>query len=152
MKPAYSYRQDPAVPAFPDDRPILIYDGVCAMCSAGVQFMLRHDKRGRFRFIAAQSALGCALYLHYGMDPEHYESNVVLEHGIAWFKSESSIRMMTGLGFPWTLVGALRVFPLSWRNRFYDYVAANRFRWFGRREVCMLADPGHAERFLSEAP
>ncbi len=149
MKASYSYRQDPSVPPFLDDHPILIYDGICAMCSAWVQFVLRHDKAGRFRFLAAQSALGRALYVHYGMDPEHYESNVLLENGIAWFKSESSIRMATGLGFPWTLAAAARIFPLSWRDRFYEYVAANRFRWFGRRETCLLMHPDHVDRFLN---
>lgn len=149
MRAAYSYRQDPSVPPFPDDHPVLIYDGICAMCSAWVQFALRHDKRGRFRYIAAQSALGRALYMHYGMDPEHYESNVVLEDGRAWFKSESSIRMMTGLGFPWTLTAAARILPRAWRDRFYDFIAANRFRWFGRRETCLLMHPDHRERFLN---
>jgi predicted DCC family thiol-disulfide oxidoreductase YuxK len=68
LRSAYSYKQDPAVPSFADDHPILIYDGICAMCSAWVQFVLRHDKAGRFRFLAAQSALGRSLYIHYGMD------------------------------------------------------------------------------------
>ena len=149
MRAAYSYRRDPAVPAFPDDHPIIIYDSVCALCSAWVQFVLRHDKAGRFRFLPAQSALGRALYAHYGMDPEHYESNVLLEDGIAWFKSEGTMRMAAGLGFPWTLAAAARIFPFAWRERFYDYVATNRFRWFGRRETCMLMDPNHADRFLS---
>ena len=145
----YSYKNDPSVPPFPDDHPILIYDGICAMCSAWVQFVMRHDRQGRFHFIAAQSALGRALYVHYGMNPERYESNILLEDGIAWFKSESSIRMAAGLGFPWTPAVAARILPLPWRDRLYEYVAANRFRWFGRRENCLLMHPDHAERFLN---
>jgi predicted DCC family thiol-disulfide oxidoreductase YuxK len=63
---AFSYRNDPAVPAFPDDRPILIFDGNCVLCSSFAQFILRHDKAHRLRLMAAQTTLGAALYRHFG--------------------------------------------------------------------------------------
>src|SRR6478752_10219314 len=104
QRPAYSYRQDAAVPGFPDDRPIIIFDGFCALCSGWAQFALRHDKTARYRFLAAQSDLGHALYTHYGLNPDDYETNILIEDGVAWFKSEGSIRMIAGLGKPWSLV------------------------------------------------
>ncbi|MEK1925368.1 MAG: DCC1-like thiol-disulfide oxidoreductase family protein, partial [Rhizobium giardinii] len=66
-RPAYSYRSDPAVPAFADDQSIIVFDGECIFCSGWVNFVLRHDKQGRYRFLTAQSPLGEALYRHYGL-------------------------------------------------------------------------------------
>jgi predicted DCC family thiol-disulfide oxidoreductase YuxK len=145
----YSYRLDPAVPKFPDDRPIVIFDGDCAMCSGSVQFLLRHDGRGVFRVLPAQSELGRALYVHYGLDPVDYESNILIENGVAWFKSEGSIRMAEHLGLPWSLIGVFRILPRPIRDRLYDVVARNRLRIFGRRTVCYVSDPRYEDRFLA---
>src|SRR5690349_1888021 len=111
MREPYSYRHDPAVPKFPDDHPIIIFDGYCALCSGWAQFVLRHDPRGVYRLLPAQSPLGRALYVHYGLDPEDYETNILIADGVAWFKSEGSIRMAEGLGAPWTLAAIFRVLP-----------------------------------------
>ena len=145
----YSYRHDPAVPKFPDERPIIIFDGYCAMCSGFARFVLRHDRRGLFRLVPAQSALGRALYVHYGLDPVDYETNILLENGVAWFKAEGSIRMAERLGLPWRLAAAARLLPRAWREALYDAVARNRLRIFGKREVCYVADPQFADRFLA---
>ncbi len=139
--PLFSYRADPAVPAFPDDHPIIIFDGKCNMCSGFVRFVLRRDKRDRFRFVAAQSPLGEALYRHYALDAVDYETNILLEQGRCWLKSESSIRIFEGLGIPWSLLSLGRVLPLSIRDRLYEYIARNRLRWFGVRQACFLLDP-----------
>ena len=108
----YSYRSDPEVPPFPDDRPIVIFDGVCVLCSGFARLLLRHDKRRRFRLLAAQTPLGTALYRHLGLDPVNYESNILLEDGRAWFKSEGSIRIFERLGLPWSFMAVGRVLPL----------------------------------------
>lgn len=144
----FSYRDDPGVPSFADDRPIIIYDGHCRLCSGFVQFVLRRDPQGRFRFIAAQSPLGAAIYRHYRFDPVDYETNILLEDGQPWFKSEGSIRMFVKLGFPWSLFALGRVLPLALRDRLYDLIARNRLRWFGARSTCHLPAPEHAGRFL----
>jgi predicted DCC family thiol-disulfide oxidoreductase YuxK len=145
----YSYRSDPDVPAFPDDRPIILFDGHCALCSGWARFVLKHDRRGRFRLMPAQTPLGRALYRHYGLDPEDYETNILVEEGRGWFKSEGSIRMAEGLGAPWSGFAVFRVLPLPWRDRLYELVARNRLKWFGRREVCYLGEAAHADRFLA---
>ncbi len=146
---AHSYRRDPAVPAFPDDRPIIIFDGYCALCSGWVEFVLRHDDAGAYRLLSAQSALGRALYVHYGLDPQDYETNILLADGMAWFKSEGSIRMAEGLGFPWSLARALRILPLPVRDKLYATIARNRLRWFGKRNVCYRPEQQYADRFLA---
>ena len=148
MPAAFSYRQDPTVPDFPDDRPIIILDGHCVLCSGWANFVLRHDHLGKYRLLAAQSPLGRALYLHWGLDPVNYQTNILLADGIAWFKSEGSIRMAEGLGFPWSLAATFRVMPLSLRDWLYGLVAKNRFRLFGRREICYLPPVEFRDRSL----
>ena len=145
---AYSYRSDPAVPDFPDDRPIIIFDGYCALCSGWAQFVLRHDRDGRYRLLRAQSPLGRALYVHYGLDPKDYETNILIADGVAWFESEGSIRMAEGLGWPWSLAGCMRILPQPVRDRLYAFVARNRLRFFGRRATCNVPNAGDADRFL----
>ncbi len=149
MREPFSYRSDPAVPSFPDDRPIIIFDGYCALCSGFAQFVLKHDREGVYRLLRAQSDLGRALYVHYGLDPEDYETNILVEDGIAWFKSEGSIRMAEGLGFPWSMAKAFRILPLPIRDRLYEFVARNRLRIFGKRETCYLPDPTYRGRLLA---
>lgn len=143
----FSYRAS-SVPAFPDDQPIIIFDGNCRLCSGFVQFILRHDSRKQFRFIAAQSPLGAALYRHYELDPVDYETNILLADGLPWFKSEGSIRMFARLGFPWSIMLIGRVLPLSCRDWLYDLVARNRLRWFGIRQSCFVPEATDERRFL----
>lgn len=145
---AYSYRDDPAVPAFADDKPIIVFDGLCALCSGWVQFVLKTDRAGRYRLLSAQSALGQAIYVHYGLNPKDFESNILMADGVAWLKSEGSIRMAEGLGFPWKLAALARVLPLRVRDALYERVAFNRFKWFGRRQTCYLATAPFKDRFL----
>ena len=148
MADAYSYRNDPAVPSFPDDRPIVIFDGNCVLCSAFAQFILRSDWRRRFRLMAAQTPLGAALYEHYGLFGDDYRTNILLEDGRVWVKSDGSIRIFAGLGFPWSMAILGKALPRGLRDRLYDIIARNRLRWFGRREACFLPDPQYADRFL----
>lgn len=145
----YSYRGDWQVPKFPDDHPIIIFDGVCVLCSGSAKFVLRYDKQQRFRLLTAQSALGHALYLHYGLDPQDYETMILIADGIAYFKSEAGIRIAEILGLPWSLAGAFRVLPRRLRDRLYGGIARNRYRLFGRRQHCYLASEADRARFLA---
>jgi predicted DCC family thiol-disulfide oxidoreductase YuxK len=110
---------------------------------------LRHDRQALYRLLPAQSPLGHALYVHYGLDPEDYETNILIADGLAWFKSEGSIRMVEGLGFPWSLASVLRVLPSGVRDALYFLLARNRLRLFGRRDICYRAEPGYEQRFLA---
>ena len=145
---AFSYRLDPSVPAFADDKSVVIFDGMCVMCSRFAQLILRQDKAKRFRMLTAQSALGAALYRHYGLNPSDYETNVLIEEGRAYFKSEASMQILAGLGLPWSLVRVGYVLPRAVRDPLYDIIARNRLRWFGTRERCYLPRPEDADRFL----
>jgi len=144
----FSYRDDPDVPSFPDDKPVIIFDGVCIMCSAFARFILRRDRAARYRLLPAQTDLGRALYNHYGLDPVNFETNVLIEDGMAYFKSTGSIRILTGLGLPWSLAAALSVVPAPWRDSAYERIARNRYRWFGRRATCIVPTEAEKARFL----
>jgi len=146
---AYSYRDDSSVPAFANEQPIIIFDGHCALCSGWVRFVLRRDREGTFRLLPAQTPLGAALYRHYRLDSKDYQTNILIEDGRAFFKSESTIRMLERLGPPWSAARASRAAPLSWRDWLYDIVARNRLRWFGRRNQCLVSAPRYEDRFLS---
>ena len=151
MRTPYSYREDSAVPPFADDKPIIIFDGLCVLCSTSAAFVLRRDKAGVFRLLAAQSPLGTALYSHYGLDPQNYETMILVADGVAFLKSEAAIRIAKGLGSPWSLAAAFRVAPLAWRDRIYAWVARNRFNWFGKRDTCYLPDRMDYVRFARAA-
>lgn len=145
---AYSYREDPSVPAFPDDRPIIIFDGHCVLCSRFARFALRHDRRAVFRLMAAQTPVGQSIFRHFNLDPKQLETNILLDGGHAWFKSAGTIRMFAHLGFPWSLCSLLKTVPRPWLDRLYDLIARNRLRWFGRQSICFVADPAHRDRFI----
>lgn len=145
----YSYRGDPSVPKFSDDKPVIIFDGFCALCSGWAAFVLKHDRTNHFLLLTAQSDLGRSLYVHYGLDPEDYETNILIEQGVAWFRSEGSIRMAMGLGWPWRVAVVLRLLPTKFSDWLYDKVARNRIRLFGKRKSCYLPAPEDADRFLS---
>jgi predicted DCC family thiol-disulfide oxidoreductase YuxK len=144
----YSYRADTNVPAFADDQPILVFDGECVLCSATVKFVFAHDHARRVRFIVAQTPLGAALYRHFGLKSQDYETNILLENGRALTKSESSIRLFELVGPPWSLLAVFRILPVPLRDWLYERIARNRLRWFGRRETCYLPDAADRERFL----
>jgi predicted DCC family thiol-disulfide oxidoreductase YuxK len=146
----YAYRADPAVPNFADDRPVIIFDGKCVLCSWFARFVLRADRTGRFRLLAAQSQLGTALYNHFGLDPIGYETYVLLEDGKAFLRSEASLRIFAGLGAPWPALAAFgRIVPLRLRDGVYNLVARHRLQWFGARETCYLPEPSQADRFIA---
>lgn len=147
--PPYSYRTDALVPPFADDRPIIVFDGHCVLCSGFARFVLRHDPTSRLRLLAAQTPLGQALYRHYALDHRDLKTNILIDNGLPWFKAEGSIRMARHLGFPWSLAAGLRVLPPRARDALYDLVARNRLQWFGTRDTCFLPDPHDADRFLS---
>lgn len=143
MRPAFSYRSDPAVPAFADDRPVVVYDGDCPVCSRSARMVLRHDRRGRFRLMAARSAPGRALYAHYGLDPDldDHPTMILLQDGRAWLRSEAVLRIAAGLGGMFGMLTMLRLIPTGLRDSLYDLVARNRMRLGIGGAVCVLS-PG----------
>lgn len=147
-RPAYGYRDDPAVPAFPDDKAIIIFDGVCVLCSGFARFVARHDRGAKFRFVAAQSPLGAALYAHFGLDAVNYETNLLLAAGRASGKIDAFVGIMRRLGGGWRLAAIAGCLPDSLGEPLYDLIARNRYRLFGRRDACIRPDASWRDRVL----
>lgn len=145
---AFSWRADPDVPAFADEHPLIVFDGECMLCSANARFVLRHDRRRRFRLTTAQSPLGRALYRHFRLRSDEEGTIIVLDRGRLFTDSDAALAIPAALGWPWRLAAGLGIVPRPLRDRLYRWVARNRFRWFGRRETCWLPAPADSDRIL----
>lgn len=127
---------------------VVLFDGVCNLCNGSVQFIVRRDPYGYFRFASLQSEPGRSLLREHGLDPADLFSVILVEDGKVYARSDAALRIARRLSGVWRAAGALRVLPRSLRDRVYDLVARNRYRWFGRRDACMVPTPELRERFL----
>jgi len=127
---------------------IVVFDGICHLCSAWVQFLLRRDRRGRYRFASMQSDTGRTLLRTHGLDPDAPFSMLLLEGERARTDSDAILAVVAGLGGAWRAVSVLRLLPRMLRDPCYRLIARHRYRLFGRRSRCWLPDPAHAARFL----
>ncbi|HHW4680112.1 MAG TPA: thiol-disulfide oxidoreductase DCC family protein [Xylella taiwanensis] len=127
---------------------VIVFDGVCVLCGGWVRFLLRRDRKKRYRFATMQGAHGRVLLRAYGLDPEDPLSFLLVEDGKAWTDSDAVLRVLVGLGGFWRVAAWLRVFPRCWRDACYRWLARNRYRWFGRHAQCLLPEPAERERFL----
>jgi predicted DCC family thiol-disulfide oxidoreductase YuxK len=148
-KPLYSYRADPSLPPFPDDKALIVFDGVCVLCSGFAQFVLKRDKGFVFRLTTAQSPLGQALFRHYGLATDEFETNLVLADGRAYAKLDTVAVAGARLGGPWRLLKLIRLIPRPLADRLYDRIARNRYRLFGKTEACMMPPPEWRDRFIA---
>ena len=146
----YSYRRDTSVPAFDDGSPIVIFDGLCVLCSTGVQWMVARDREGTSRFAAIQDAIPQALYRHYGLDANAFDTFMVLAGGIAYTRWAGVLAAGRTMPAPWRWLAVFgRVLPDALGDPLYDWVQRNRMGWFGTRPVCLRPDAGQRSRFLS---
>jgi predicted DCC family thiol-disulfide oxidoreductase YuxK len=117
---------------------IIVFDGICHVCSGGVRFLARHRVEPPFELIPMQSAEGNALLDKYGIDTEDPATFLVLDRGLVLTQSDASIHVMAAIGGVWRLVVVARVIPRAWRDWLYRLLARNRYRWFGRRATCYV--------------
>jgi len=132
----YSYRADPSVPDFPDETPLIVFDGVCVLCNGFARFVAKRDPGNRFRFAEAQSELGGALFRHYGLDDSDFETNLLIQDGRAFGRMEAFVHIVSQLGGAWPTVRAILGLPRPMRDWLYGRIAKNRYRLFGRYASC----------------
>lgn len=144
----YGYRADPLLANLPDDKPIIVFDGVCVLCTGFAKFVAKRDPECRFRLASAQSETGQALFRHYGLDPIEFETNLLVESGHAYGKLDALRRILPQLAMPWPLVAPLARLPGPLGDGCYDRIARHRYRLFGRTEACMLPPPDWRERVI----
>ena len=131
---------------------VILFDGVCNLCNGFVQFVIRHDQGGRFRFAALQSDAARALLAAHGLAPivpgTAPESVLLLSGGQLYSHSSAVLRIARGLGGIWRVAAVGGVLPRAWRDALYRFIARHRYRWFGRQESCLLPTPALKARFL----
>lgn len=147
--PSYDYRKDPAVPAFPDDEPVLFVDGNCTLCSLWARFVVRFDRRRRLRLCAVQSPLGRAVLGHFGLDPDDPQSWLCLVEGRG-YAGMKGIQVATAEMGGWVRVlgWLLMLPPAPLRRWLYTRLARNRYRLLGRTQLCALPDPDLRARLI----
>ena len=122
-----------------NEHPTIVYDGVCMLCSRWVQFIVRNDKRGLFRFIPMQSEKGKSLLLS-ATTEKLPDAVLLVAEGRYYFASDAAIEVLSRLGWQWRWVLLLKIFPRILRDVIYSIIARNRYRWFGKSDIFMLVD------------
>ena len=126
---------------------VVLFDGVCNFCSDAVNFIIRHDRAGRFKFAPLQSEIGQELRAKYDI-AEDVDSIVLIENDQAFLHSTAGLRIAKGLGGIMSVAYIFIIVPTAIRDLFYKTFAKNRYRLFGKKDVCMIPTPEVRERFL----
>ena len=134
---------------FPKHKKLVLFDGVCNLCDASVQYIIKHDKNDLFRFTALQSELGEQIIKKFDIDRTKTDSILLYseDNGIS-YKSTAALKIASKLGFPRNLMSVFIIIPAFIRNWVYDYIAKNRYKWYGQKEECMIPSPELKSKFL----
>lgn len=127
---------------------IILFDGVCNLCNGAVNFVIKRDPRNVFKFTPLQENVGTILLKKYEIDPQKIDSIVLIENGNVYIKSSAALRIARKMSGLWPLLYVCMVIPRFIRNGVYDFIAKNRYKWFGRKEQCMIPTQGLKEKFL----
>ena len=133
----------------PENKKIILFDGLCNLCDNAVQYVIKHDKKDVFRFVALQSDLGKKILNYLNVDTSKMDSIILYEPGIAYFyKSDAALDIVKDLNvfLKWSII--FKIIPSSLRNPIYDYVARNRYKWYGKKDACMIPTPELKAKFL----
>jgi len=133
-----------------EDHSIVLFDGVCNLCNAAVNFLIDHDPDGRFKFGALQSEAVEPLLERFGIETDELDSFVLIDDKQVYRRSEAALRIAWRLGGAWRLFYPLLLMPPPLRDAAYDWIAANRYRWFGKRAACRIPTPELKARFIEQ--
>jgi predicted DCC family thiol-disulfide oxidoreductase YuxK len=128
---------------------IVLFDGVCHLCTSTVQFIIKRDPHGAFMFASLQSEVGSKLLEEHGLSPEALDTFVLIEGARCFTRSDAALRVAQHLSGGWSLCRVLSLIPRPVRDWSYTVIARNRYRWFGRRETCMIPSRDLLDRFLA---
>jgi predicted DCC family thiol-disulfide oxidoreductase YuxK len=131
------------------DHPVILFDGVCNLCSSSVQFVIRHDPGHYFRFASLQSGFGQSVLQQHHLPVQELGSFVLLEDGKLYTRSAAVLRVCKKLNGAWPLLYAFMIVPPFIRNAVYNFVAKRRYKWFGKKEECWIPGPELQQLFLS---
>lgn len=133
----------------PQNKKIILFDGICNLCDSTVQFIIKHDKEDVFRFVALQSDLGGKIIKHIGLDRSKTDSIILYEPGHAYYyKAEAAFKIANELGGIYSFISLFSILPKWLTNKIYEYIARNRYKWYGKKDECMLPTPEMKAKFL----
>ena len=131
------------------DKKIILFDGVCNLCNRSVQHIIKRDRQDLFRFASLQSEVGQKLVEERQIDTEKVDSIILIDPGVAYYtKSEAAIEIANEIGGAWTVFRLFQWVPVALRNIVYDFVAKNRYSWYGKSDQCMVPTPELKDKFL----
>lgn len=133
----------------PEHKQLILFDGVCNLCNTSVQYIIKHDKNDVFRYTTLQSNIGQEVIGKFNIDTNKTDSILLYseENGIS-YKSTAALKIASKLGFPRNMMVVFLIVPTFIRNWVYDYIAKNRYRWYGRKDECMIPTPELKSKFL----
>lgn len=133
----------------PKDKKIILFDGVCNLCDSAVQMIIKYDTKDIFRFVALQSDLGQKIIQHLGINIQKIDSIILYQPGFAYyFKSEAALEIAKNLGGIFYFFTLFSILPTSFNNYIYDYIAKNRYKWYGKKEACLIPTKEIQAKFL----
>lgn len=133
----------------PKNKKIILFDGVCNLCDSAVQFIIKHDKKDVFRFVSLQSDLGQQIIKYLGIDSDKMSSIILYQPGFAYFhKSVAVFQIAKDLGGIFYLSALFSILPTSFNDYVYDYIAKNRYKWYGKKESCLIPTKELQSKFL----
>ena len=134
--------------AIPPDIQLILFDGVCNFCNTSINFIIDHDPKKRFKFASLQSELGQSILIQFKKNTSNFDSVILLKDNRLYQKSEAAFEIVKHLSGLWRYLSVFSIFPTSLMNFFYDIIAKNRYRIFGKTETCRIPTPELRERFL----
>lgn len=133
-----------------DIKSIILFDGVCTLCNASIDFILKRDHKNRFLVGALQEPVSKKVLSNFQVDPAYLDSLVLVENGKVYFRSTAALRIAKKLNRPWPLFYFLIAIPAFLRDPVYNWIGKNRYRWFGKKSTCRIPTAEEKQKFLSE--
>lgn len=127
---------------------VILFDGVCNLCNGSVQFVIKRDKKRRFRYATLQGEVAQKLLAKHPLNPIDLDSFILIEGEKIYLRSSAALRVAKQLSGLWPLLYVLIVVPKPLRDAVYNFVGKNRYKWFGQRESCMMPTPETKSLFL----
>jgi len=131
------------------EHPVLLFDGYCNLCSSSVQFVLTRNGKENVQFASLQSDFGAKTLKDAALGSDYTSSLVFLENGKTYVKSDAALRLAKHLNGLWKIGSVFLIIPTFIRNSVYDWIAKNRYKWFGKKEVCWIPDEKWKSRFIA---
>lgn len=133
----------------PKNKKLILFDGVCNLCDASVQYIIKHDRNDVFRFTALQSEVGHTIIKQFNIDTKKRDSILLYsKEKCIYYKSTAALKIASQLGFPQNVMIVFLIVPAFIRNWVYDYIAKNRYQWYGKKKECMIPTPDLKSKFL----